>query len=533
MTREVVGWLKLILTSLCFLIPYALPNLTIWILGPYTFLCMLPIIIATFLHGRSGALLAWLIIMSGVLVAIVTRLHIVWLDWQFSYPFIVVCELALALVVSQLHSLSVRLRFANSSLKEAQTAIQQQALTDGLTGLPNHRALQSALEGENERARRHGRPFSVLFFDGDRFKRINDTYGHAVGDTVLREIGQRAKSILRAGDTLGRFGGEEFLVLLPETAAEEARQVAERLRKAVGSFPLATGEVEGGITVTVSIGLASYPADSIDINDLQAHADLAMYWAKRLGRNQVRTVEEAIRAERDATLKAATAHALERQELVVQDGMTQDQGYRIQQLGLVYSLMGALDVRDPGMSEHAHEVGDIVAGMARLLNFDQEGLFRASTAAFLHDIGKIALPDQLLHKPRGQFTEQEWRLMRQHAELGANIVAPSPWLADLAPAIRHHHERWDGAGIPDGLQGEEIPLEARMITLAEAYHSMISDRPYQVGRSSTIVLDEIQRRAGSQFDPALVSVLMAVLQHREAGEGTAQESTDADLSAMV
>jgi len=401
------------------------------------------------------------------------------------------------------------------SLAEANSRLESLATTDLLTGLPNHRALQALLEQENERALRSGRPVSVLFFDGDRFKQVNDAYGHATGDVVLRELGERARSVLRAGDTIGRFGGEEFLVILPEAGESEAQIVAERLRSAVAASPLATREVEGGIGVTVSIGQASYPADGATVSEVQQQADQAMYWAKRLGRNQVRTAVEATRAERDASLKAATAHALERQEIVALDGSDPESRVRAQQLGLIYSLMAALDLREPGMSAHAHEVSDLVAGMARELQLDATFTLRAATAAFLHDIGKIALPDRLLQLPRHHFSEQEWGLLQQHAEIGATIVEASSWLSDLMPAIRHHHEHWDGSGTPDGLRGEVIPLEARLIALAEAYHAMVSARPYRAARMAASALDELERCAGTQFDPALVSVLRTVLKSQQ------------------
>ena len=404
------------------------------------------------------------------------------------------------------------------ALKEANARLEALATTDMLTGLPNHRALQTQLEQECERARRFGHPLSLLFFDGDRFKQVNDTYGHATGDVVLRELGERARSVLRAGDTVGRFGGEEFLVLLPETHEQEALLVAERLRSAVAATPLAVCEVEGGIAVTVSVGVASYPIDGTTGSQVREQADQAMYWAKRLGRNQVRTAAEAERANRDAALKEATAHALERQELAVPAGSDHESVMRTEQLGLIYSIMGALDLREPGMSTHAHEVSDLVVGMARLLQFDEAHIRRVATAAFLHDIGKIALPDRLLQQPRQLFSAQEWRLLHEHADLGAGIVEASPWLSDLAPAIRHHHEHWDGTGDPDRLRGTAIPLEARMIAIAEAYHGMISEQPYQAARSSAGALAELERCAGTQFDPALLPVFREVLESRhEAG----------------
>lgn len=433
----------------------------------------------------------------------------------------------------ELKCLHEELQQEQEALKGANARLTALATTDMLTGLPNHRALQAQLEQEYERARRFGHPLSLLFFDGDRFKQVNDTHGHATGDVVLRELGERAKSILRAGDTVGRFGGEEFLVLLPETDEHQALIVAERLRSVVAARPLAACEVEGGIAVTVSIGVASYPNDGVTGSSVQEQADQAMYWAKRLGRNQVRTAAEAERANRDAVLKAATAQALERQEQAAIDGRDHESTVRAEQLGLIYSLMGALDVREPGMSEHAHEVSDLVSGMARLLEFNEARIRRAATAAFLHDIGKIALPDRLLHQPRQHFSVLEWRLLHQHAELGAGIVEASPWLTDLAPAIRHHHEHWDGTGDPDGLAGSTIPLEARMIALAEAYHAMISKQPYQAARSANDALEELERRTGSQFDPALLPVLRAVLESRQVGEDSSWERASPHLLSQA
>ncbi len=200
----------------------------------------------------------------------------------------------------------------NQDLQEANRRLATLATTDVLTNLPNHRALSEGLEQEGERARRYGHPLSLLFFDGDRFKQVNDTYGHATGDAVLRELGSRAASVVRAGDTLGRYGGEEFLLLLPETDAQAALIVAERLRIAVALAPLAQAEVAGGIAITVSIGVASYPEDGATASEVRDQADQAMYWAKRLGRNQVCTGEQARVANQDATLKATTAHLLER-----------------------------------------------------------------------------------------------------------------------------------------------------------------------------------------------------------------------------
>ncbi len=439
-------------------------------------------------------------------------------------------ELAKSEELKRLHE---ALQREHEALNAANARLEMLATTDVLTNLPNHRALQSLLEQECERTRRFGHDLSVLFFDGDRFKQVNDTYGHATGDMVLQELGSRTRGVLRMGDTVGRFGGEEFLVILPETNQQEAQVLAERLRSAVAALPLATSAVEGGIAITISIGVASYPHEGVTASELCEQADQAMYWAKRLGRNQIRTAAEAVRANRDADLKAATAHQLKRVEGGASDGHTREQQQRVEQLRLIYSLMGALNWREPGMSEHAHEVSDLVASMARILEFNEEHAFRTATAAFLHDIGKIALPDRLLHQPKEQFSAQEWQLLHQHAELGADIVEDIPWLSNLAPAIRHHHERWDGTGTPDGLVGTAIPLEARMIALAEAYHTMITTQSYQSARTPAQALAEIELLVGIQFDPSLLSVFRSALIQREHKVDFKMESLKRDMLSTL
>ncbi len=408
----------------------------------------------------------------------------------------------------ELHIMQEELQDKNHVLSEVNVRLASLATTDPLTGLPNHRSLFQNLEKELDRARRHGRPLSLIFFDGDRFKRVNDTYGHAVGDAVLCELGDRVRSVLRGGDTPGRYGGEEFLILLPETDTEEARQIAERIRAAVAAHPLALPNVEGGVNMTVSIGVATYPLDGNNSGELVQKADQAMYWAKRLGRNQVRTCEEALRASHDESL-SATVHLLERHDSSLLDGMTGDQEQRAAQLAAVYSLMWLIELRDHGISTHSYNVSDLATAIAIEMGLEAQQIFDVSTAALLHDIGKIAIPDALLQKT-SPLSANEWTLVKQHAEMGAQILDVSPALRHLMPAIHSHHERWDGTGYPDGLAGEAIPLEARIISVAEAYDTMLHPRSFHFARSASAALAELQRCAGGQFDPSVVQAALAV-----------------------
>ncbi len=398
---------------------------------------------------------------------------------------------------------------AHASLAAAHAIIQKQTLTDALTGLPNHRAVMDQLSQELERARRYHRPFSLLFFDADRFKRINDRYGHAAGDAVLRAIGERAGQVLRGGDTLGRFGGEEFVVLLPEADAAEASTVAERMRAAIAEAPVVTDESEGSIAMTVSIGLSTYPMDGASAAELLSQADEAMYVAKRLGRNQVRTTEEAQRMGADAQLLVLMQEA-EQREVSQREGLTPARLKDISTARLIYSLLALLERRDQGLRAHAHAVSDLATALAQKMGMEPNQVSRIGMAALVHDIGKVAVPDAILQQGHPLSAHERARI-EEHAALGAQILEASPFLSDLVPAVRHHHERWDGSGYPDKLRGEDIPQSARIIAVAEAYDAMQRVSPYQAIRTAEEALAEVRRCAGTQFDPDVVQALLAVL----------------------
>lgn len=371
---------------------------------------------------------------------------------------------------------------------EANMRLQALATMDPLTELPNHRSIVAALDQEIERCRRYSRGCAVLILDLDHFKSLNDTYGHLAGDAALKSAASLMRQALRTVDTVGRWGGEEFVLLLPELDTVEARRVAERLRGLIGSH---AGVTSGRVPLTCSIGLALYPDDGTDRDSLFTAADRAMYAAKLLGRNQVRTfAEPAV-----AALQRNVAGSREEEDAL---------------LGTVNALAALIDARDRYTGAHAQSVAALAFRLAQAMQLSADETRVIEIAARLHDIGKIAVPDIVLQKP-GALSEEEWVVMRTHAAIGADVVRQVPALRMLAPLIRGHHERWDGQGYPDRLAGTAIPLGARIIGVVDAYVAMVTDRPYRRACEPARALQELHRCAAGQFDPDVVTALDAEL----------------------
>jgi two-component system cell cycle response regulator len=384
----------------------------------------------------------------------------------------------------------------NEELHSANNRLETQATTDPLTGLLNHRALLTILTKEVERAQRYQNACTLLFMDLDHFKALNDGYGHAAGDEVLMAFGQRLHQSVRGIDTVGRWGGEEFIAILPETTMKEAHVIAERIRATVGQQSFAIG---GGLYLTCSIGIASYPTHATDLNALINAADQAMYAAKRLGRNQYRSIDDPV---------VQTV-------LTGESGESDREGTALR--GFVDALITMLESRDAALGSHSYEVATLVNRIALQLGVSSQEARMMHLAGQLHDIGKVGVPDAILYKPI-PLTKKEWQQMRKHPEVGAEILTHIPALRPLAPAIRAHYEHWDGTGYPDQLRADAIPLAARVIAVADAYLTLTMESSNLMeARSSEEALMELQDAAGTQFDPAVVDALSTLLsgQHQE------------------
>jgi diguanylate cyclase (GGDEF)-like protein len=350
---------------------------------------------------------------------------------------------------------------------------REQARHDSLTGLLGHRVFHEELTAQLAA----GQPFSMLLFDIDDFKQINDLNGHQVGDRALRLVSDAIRRGTRSGDTLFRIGGEEFCALLPGLTDKDAFTVANALRQNVASMASTLPN-----PVTVSIGVASYPAHGSTRDELLACADAAMYASKRGGKNRV---------------SIAGTEALRQPAPVPR------------QVGL-----DILQEKDTDTVSHSLHVAILSVEIGRAVGIDEDRLDDLSTAARLHDIGKIAVPDAILAKP-GPLDEEEFRLVKIHAVVGAELL--NSWgLPGPAAIVRQHHERLDGTGYPLGLRGEEISLEARIIHVADAYTAMTRDRPYRRALGQDDALAELTRHVGSQFDADAVAALVAVERSRPA-----------------
>jgi diguanylate cyclase (GGDEF)-like protein/putative nucleotidyltransferase with HDIG domain len=366
------------------------------------------------------------------------------------------------------------------------------ATSDALTGLLNRRGFERALDAELARSQRSGLPFSLVLGDCDFFKQLNDRLGHRAGDAALQAIGRMLEEDRRGSDVPGRIGGEEFALVLPGTGARDGYLVAERLRAQV-----AAAFASQTIPLTMSFGVASYPAHAKGQDELMRAADDALYAAKALGRDRSVVHSAEIRGILAARRDGEDVHAHA-------------------QLTTVLNLAEALDMRDEGTARHSQTVGRYCELMARELGLGGDRIDRIRIAGVLHDIGKIGVADSILRKP-GPLTADELANMRKHPEIGARLVAGTG-LEDIKMWIVAHHERPDGRGYPVGLAGAQIPLEARILAVGDAYEAMTSDRVYRVAIGPEAARRELIAGCGTQFDPDVVAAFLAAL-GRAAGRG--------------
>ena len=369
--------------------------------------------------------------------------------------------------------------------------LAEMARTDALTELANRREFDARLAGEHARAQRYGKPYAFMLLDIDRFKQVNDTYGHTAGDAVLKVLADVIRKQLRDADIPARYGGEEFAMILPEISGGAAKQVAERMRRAVAATPFRIPDGRE-IGITVSIGVSCYPKCADTPQGVVQRADQALYVAKEAGRNRVVLYREMLKAqiEHDPTCIVALLN---------------------EDLDNIQPVVTAISAKAAFFRGHARAVEQAARRLARALELsaaDTEALRQASR---LHDIGMAVIPDAILNKTT-KLTEEEWTQVRRHPAVAAGWLEQVPALRHLAPIVRHHHERLDGSGYPDGLKGEAVPYLARVLAVADAYASMIAEWPGHVAMKPEKAKAALRAGAGRQFDPDIVEALLRTLE---------------------
>jgi diguanylate cyclase (GGDEF)-like protein/putative nucleotidyltransferase with HDIG domain len=416
---------------------------------------------------------------------------------------------------------------------------QEQAITDGLTGVKTHRFFMEALSAEWKRSTRAGRSFALVLMDLDRFKFVNDFYGHLEGDLVLQRVGHILETNCRRSDVVARYGGDEFVILMPETTMEHARQLASKLRGWVSADPLLREK-----NISASFGIACYPLHGSSPQELIQVADASMYLSKHQGGNAVSTADhfdpnEAKKWKRDVleaylgvTLKRLFATGPEAFEeiysrlkqftesLATTEGASAASGAAAPAQGpqalpqavldTVTSLAFAIDAKDHYTQGHSQKVSAYAALIAEALGLNDLEIEEIRLGGVLHDIGKVAIPENILNK-NGPLNPQEWDTMKTHVTFGAKILEPLTPVARIREMVLHHHEFFDGSGYPHALTGEQIPLGARIIAVADAYDTITSDRTYKKARSAAEALAELQRCANAQFDAKVVEAFVRMM----------------------
>ena len=366
------------------------------------------------------------------------------------------------------------------------SAAVEAADIDSVTGLFNHRAVHQRLNWALEQAKKQQHPLSVIMMDMDNFKLFNDTYGHPVGDQVLKQVGSTLQEFCPPKAVLGRYGGDEFIVVLPNTNSDEALVTAQKLRGTMDLTGFERANEDRIVPVTLSFGVASFPADSTNRHELLTIADSNLYAAKHSD-DRIAATTEAQRANRQLRGEGSFA--------------------------VLDALVTAVDNKDRYTRQHSEGVTEYALWIAEEMGMSEESLRQVRVGGLLHDIGKIGVPNEILRKP-GRLTPEECEILQRHPWIGALIVSAVPGMEGVVEAVRSHHERWDGQGYPGQLAGEEIPVLGRIMAVADAFSAMTTNRTYRRALTWEGAIQELRVHRGTQFDPTMVDVFLRVAEER-------------------
>lgn len=376
--------------------------------------------------------------------------------------------------------------------REHSKELKNIANIDELTGLYNHRYFQEFLQNSIDNADKEKQEVSLLFMDIDYFKNFNDVNGHQAGDLLLKEISQIMKYCIRSTDAVARYGGEEFAVILPNTTENGAVKIGERIRASIQNTYFKGQENQPDKNITISIGVSSYPKRAISKHQLINTADDALYRAKSFNRNRVELYHSIL------------------------DDLSENMDINKDTVKSLKAFISMINIKDRYTYGHTERVVIYAKYFGEYLNLTEEEKIRLQVSAYLHDIGKLEIPEEVLNK-KEKLTEVEIQMFRNHPQIGVDLIKNIKQLDEFKPIIKHHHERYDGKGYPSGLKGTEIPYLSRMLTIADSFDAMTSNRLYNKVKTQEEGIKELRDHAGKQFDPDLVEKFIDML-HKYKGK---------------
>lgn len=392
-------------------------------------------------------------------------------------------------------------------LTKSNVRLNKLALKDAETGLHNHHYLTEVIEPELYRAKRYVHPLSIVMIDVDYFRSVNDLYGHEFGDMVLKQFAVQLKRMVRRYDVVVRFGGEEFVILSSGASRDKAIALAHRLLESLCIHNF--GDKKHSVKLRMSMAVASYPDDPIETGmDLIYLAEKILDKVKEAGGNKVFSALD-MSSEKAASKAEPTDIQYLRKKI-----STLTKRGKQSLMESIFAFAKTIELRDHYTGEHADSTVHYSTQIARALGLDQEEIDHVRQAAILHDLGKVGISDKILLK-RSKLTKKEFEEIKKHPQIAADIIRPIQFMRDIIPLILNHHEKWDGSGYPSGLRGETIPVGARIISIADVYQALTSDRPYRKAFSKNEAMKILKNNAGKQFDPHIVKVFLGILKEEK------------------
>lgn len=479
------SWVDLIYIS----VPLILAGFTIFIMGPsadnWMTVLLLPVIISASLLGQE----------AGIIMAAIGTLLIYLHHFLGGPPSNV-------LVIFEDNMVLISVMFIVAWFIGVQTKLDAQyrrqlsklAGTDPLTGLYNYGYFREQI-GQYLSKSSESHPLSLVFLDIDYFKHFNDIHGHQAGDLLLTEFADILSERVDNRGFASRYGGDEFMLMLPDTDSDSAFQLAEEISNAIRTRRFQGEEYQPEGKLTISCGIASFPQHAVNAKELIKHADEALYRAKSLEKNKVEMYYSVFD---NLNLKE------DEEDLI----------------NSIRTLVSVINAKDRYTYGHSERVTSLSQKLASRLGLTQEQTYYLNYAAFLHDIGKIEIDREVLNKVE-PLTPAEWESLKMHSKWGSDIVKSVNKLRPIVPIILHHHENFDGSGYPAGLKGDDIPIQSRIIRVADSYDSMISHRPYRKNLSISAAVQELKVNSGTQFDPLVVDNFIAILKEELDNNGDA------------